>query len=130
MESRVISSTVPQLADLPRMTAVELTALRNARIDDPFELARYSPDGLAAESDLDEQSARRLVETARLVTLRGIGTRHARALVELDVLTVCDLARRDSAALYASVSERRPGHRPTPAETRVWIRAAARRCPP
>jgi len=130
MESRTISSTVPALIDLPNVTATEVSVLRNAHIDDPFQLARVSPERLTTGGGMELRTAERLTETARLVTLRGIGARHARALADVGVLSVCDLARREATMLHASMSDRERGHRPTLAEVRIWIRAAARHCAP
>jgi hypothetical protein len=70
--------------------------------------------------------ARLAVGTARLATLRGIGARHARTLQRVGVPDVCGLARRDAATLVDAVRREAPGPRPTPAEVRVWVRAAGR----
>jgi len=70
--------------------------------------------------------ARRWIEAARLVTLRGIGTVNARRLAEIGVTSVAALAIQDPDALAGKLAAK-PGERrlrPTLAEVRVWVRAA------
>ena len=122
MERYTISSTVPSLGIRP--AALE-------PISSAWQLARLSADSLAAATGLPADSARGLVELARLATLRGIGTGHATALARINVRTVCALADRDAEQLWGHLHALNPelGRRPTPAEVRVWTRAARRACP-
>jgi hypothetical protein len=129
MESRTISSTVPRLADLPGIEGTQLTALRDAGLDTPFDLAGQLPAELASTAAISPEASQRLIARARLVTLRGIGARHASNLIGLGVGTACDLATRDAAELFDALRSDPARFRPTAAEVRVWVRAAARACP-
>jgi hypothetical protein len=88
-------------------------------------MERYTISSTVASADeLDALDA----ATADLARLRRMGTDHARILVALGVADTCALADQDPAALARAARERTGGHRPTVAEARVWIRAAAERC--
>jgi hypothetical protein len=127
MERFTISSTLPRLADLPGVTATEAAALPAAGVTTVRRLAAQDPRWLATRVPLDSARARAAVETARLAVLRGLGAAHARALQELGIAGRCDLSGGDADSLSAAL--RRTGDpRPTPAEVRVWIRAADRGC--
>lgn len=128
MEQRTISSTVPRLDELPGIAPGEIRALQAAGIGSPFNLARTSPEDLVGTSTLDPSDARRVVEIARLVTLRGIGTRHAQTMLYLGLRGVCDLAMRDPRTLWDALGRDARRIRPTAAEVRAWVRAAAREC--
>lgn len=69
-------------------------------------------------------------ESARLATLRGIGTEHALVLHAAGVSSVCELATAEPAGLWSRMHAIRSGHdkRPTEAEVRTWVRAARREC--
>src|SRR6184192_3827003 len=67
--------------------------------------------------------ARAAREAARLVTLRGIGSTYAATLMASGIGTVEALAAADPDALWRKLHG---GLRPTPAEVRVWVRAAQR----
>jgi nucleotidyltransferase/DNA polymerase involved in DNA repair len=122
MERRTISSTVPRLEQLPGISAGPVAALRRAGVDSPFELARADPAGLAEAAALDAGVADSLVETARLVTLRGIGTAHAARLRAVGVGTVAQLAARHSEELWLALrQDGNASYRPTAAEVRVWV---------
>lgn len=131
MERRTISSVVPRLDDLPTMDAGTAEVLRRQGVRSPFALARATPDSVRAVSP---PAARQLVETAQLVTLRGIGTEHAAALRAVGAATVCRLAaEEDAVLLWGRIRSWMTRHgrwdpRPTLAEVRVWIRAAEREC--
>jgi hypothetical protein len=92
------------------------------------DLAAARAEEIARAGSMDADRARIAVGTARLVTLRGIGARHAGTLRHLGVSDVCRLARRDAATLFDAVQREAPGPRPTAAEVRVWVRAARRVC--
>jgi hypothetical protein len=128
MEERTISSTVPRLQDVPGITAPEIDQLEAADVRSVFLLADSDPQQLQATGRLSAQAARELVDKARLATLRGIGTRHAAALMELGIRNVCELAQQDPDILSWEIEHRAPAPRPTPPEIRVWIRAAGRAC--
>jgi hypothetical protein len=69
-------------------------------------------------------------QSARLATLRGIGTEHAFVLRAAGVSSVCALAAADPAGLWSRMHAIRSGYdkRPTEAEVRAWVRAARRDC--
>jgi hypothetical protein len=117
MERRTISSVVPRLEDVPGVAGAAATVLRANGIPTPFALAQ-SGDGP-------------LEEAARLTVLRGIGGEHAYWLGVVGISSVCDLAGRDPGDLWRALQPITRGTepRPTPAEVRVWQRAAARDCP-
>lgn len=128
MERYTISSTVPRLAELPGITPRQVEIMRGAEIRSLNHLARIDWRRLVAATELDSTTATRMVETARLVTLRGIGNKHARKLLQLGVDDVCILATRDGAQLAHALRDELSPVRPTTAETRVWVRSAKRAC--
>lgn len=129
MERLTISSTVPRLADLPGITGEQATTLRERGIRTPFALAARDETWLAMPGE-NPEDWRPAIESARITVLRGIGHRHAGTLAALGIDSVCGLARSDPAVLWTQVRSLQPipTRRPTPAEVRVWVRAASRRC--
>ena len=136
MERWTISSVTPRLVDMPGVSSATVNALEAAGLSSAFVLARSDFDSVARMGALPDKTAWQAVETARLITLRGIGVPHATRLAALDVMTVCQLARQHPGTLWRMYHEaprtrgaRLPGRaRPTPAEVRVWIGAARRAC--
>lgn len=138
MERMTISSVSPRVAELPNIGGVEADVLLGAGFSSPFALARAAPDTVAVRTGLPRGRVIVLVERARLVTLRGIGSAHAARLDQLGIGTVCALARRMPGPLWlayhgpvgeAATRTALPGPpRPTPAEVRVWVGAARREC--
>jgi len=118
-----VSSTTPALRQLPGVTNAVVARLRAAGWDDVFRVARSPVAELAYRANLSPQDARAAHEAARLVTLRGIGTTHAAALIGGGFASVEALARSDPDSVWRSV---RGGARPTLLEVRVWVRAAQR----
>ena len=124
MERRTISSTVPNLQQLPGVDTRSLSTLRQADIDTPFELAGRDAASLG-RIGLTHDTARTLLESARLVTLRGIGAYHVSVLRRSGISSVCELSAASADELWADIHARIDGRfRPTEAEVRVWIRAA------
>ncbi len=125
MERYTISSTTPSLVEVPGVPASAAFRLEEAG-ESPFLLARMPASAVARETGASVDDAQRWIEAARLVTLRGIGTANARRLAAIGVTSVAALAVQDpdtlAARLAASPAERR--WRPSPAEVRVWVRAA------
>jgi hypothetical protein len=125
MERYTISSTTPSLVEVPGVPASAAFRLQQAG-ESPFLLARMSASAVAREAGASVDEARRWIEAARLVTLRGIGTANARRLADIGVTSVATLAIQDPDALAAKLAAG-PGERrlrPTSAEVRVWVRAA------
>jgi hypothetical protein len=129
MEARTVSSTTPRIEDLPA-SPIHIEALAQSGIRSPFDLASREPARLTQQVGLPADIVAGLVEIARLVTLRGIGTAHAGRLRYLGIATVCDLAARPANEVWADLHAlfRGLGARPTAAEVRVWNRASIRAC--
>ncbi len=119
MERWTISSTVP-IMELP--TTGELAS--------PWQVSRLNPPAVAVQLGVSTEAAAQLVESARLMTLRGIGSAHTRELARAGVPTVCDLASSDPPDLWRRIHDVHPdlGRRPTEDEVRVWVGAAQRAC--
>jgi hypothetical protein len=130
METTTISSTVPTMDRLPGVSESTLERVRAAHITSVFELASMAPTDLATAARITDQDAGTAVAVARLVTLRGMGTEHARVVLSLGANSVCELARRDPDVLHNELRHRIVGVRPTAAEVRVWVRAARLHCLP
>jgi hypothetical protein len=122
-----VSSTTPALRDLPGVTNGVISRLRAAGWESVFRVAGSPVAELAYRANLSPKDARAAHEAARLVTLRGIGTAHAAVLIGGGVGSVEALAGSDPDSVWMIV---RGGARPTPAEVRVWVRAAQRQARP
>ncbi len=122
-----VSSTTPALRDLPGVTNGVISRLRAAGWESVFGVARSPVAELAYRANLSPNDARAAHEAARLVTLRGIGTAHAAALIGGGFGSIEDLARSDPDSVWRAV---RGGARPTLPEVREWVRAAQRQAPP
>ena len=127
MERFSISSTAPQLLAVPGLPASVAFRLGAAGAS-PFSLAREPASELARETDASMDEALHWIESARLCTLRGIGTDNARRLRQIGVPDLAALARQDPDSLAIRLRVVPPGdpppRRPTPAEARVWVSAA------
>jgi len=125
MERYTISSTTPSLVEVPGVPASIAFRLQAAG-ESPFRLARMPASDVARETGASLDDAQRWIEAARLVTLRGIGTANARRLAAMGVTSVAALAVQDPDTLAARLARRtgRGQRKPTPAEVRVWVRAA------
>jgi hypothetical protein len=138
MERWTISSTTPHLRDIPGVDAARADRLAAAGLDSPFRLAASAAPDVAQHAAIDGAAADSIVESASLIVLRGIGTRHAARLNAAGVRTVCGLASHEPVPLWRSLWARThattaagwlpPPGRPTPAEVRVWVGAARRDC--
>jgi helix-hairpin-helix protein len=123
-----VSSTAPRLAELPGVTNAVLYRLRDAGWSDVFRLARAPVAEVAYRANLSPADARAARDAARLTTLRGIGTAHAAALIGGGITSIEGLAAAAPDSVWRLVRDR--GRlRPTPAEVRVWVRAARAAAP-
>ena len=122
-----LSSTTPALRDLPGVTNAVISRLLAAGWENVFRVAQSPVAELAYRANLRPEDARLAHEAARLVTLRGIGTAHAAALIGGGVGSVEALAEADPDSVWKMV---RGGARPTLPEVRVWVRAAQRQARP
>jgi hypothetical protein len=120
MDRRTISSQVPQLTAI---VGDHEAAIRDAGVTNMYQLAHADPDRLARGLEIGTDSAVVLIEAARLVTLKGIGTQYAALLQANGIATVEDLARADWRHL-ARIIEASGGELGNPARVRVWVKAA------
>ena len=125
-----VSSTTPALRDLPGVTNAVISRLQAAGWDNVFRVARSPVAELAYRANLSPRDARTAHDAACLVTLRGIGTAHAAALIGGGVGSVQALAASDPDSVWEMVRAGGGGARPTPAEVREWVRAAQRQARP
>ncbi len=130
MERFTISSTTPSLVGMPGLPPSVAFHLAAAG-ESPFLLAREQPESLARRAGVGVDEAQHWVEAARLVTLRGIGTANAQRLARLGITNIGTLALQDPDSLVARLKgvpprEGNQARRPTPAEARVWVKAALR----
>ena len=129
MDRRTVSSTVPSLDELRATNEPVVATLKEANVLNPFQLSRRDPAVLARQTGLPDSTASLLVQSAKLATLRGIGTTHLVALHRAGIRSVCSLSTASASALWRAVHSAPPeSFRPTEAEVRVWIRAAERAC--
>lgn len=130
MEHYTISSTTPRLEDLPLATATNVRALRAAGYQSVPAVSAAVPRAVADATGLTADTGERLVRMARLTMLRGIGSDHAARLAALGIRSVCGLARWSPGRLWRVIhgAGAAGAVRPTPAEVRIWIRAARERC--
>src|SRR5207247_2067986 len=99
-----VSSVSPGLADLPGISAAVRTRLRDAGWTDVFRLARAPAAEVAYRARITPDEALAARQAARLSTLRGIGTRHAAALMAGGVSSVEALARADPDSLWRGLA--------------------------
>jgi len=127
-----VTSTTPALRDLPGVTNGVISRLRAAGWESVFRVARSPVAELAYRANLSPEDARTAHEAARLVTLRGIGTAHAAALIGGGFASIEELSSSDPDSVWRTVrgGSRGGGARPTLPEVRVWVRAAQRETPP
>jgi len=123
MDHWTVSSVTPRLADLPGISQEVRDRIEQAGWTDIFRLAGVPTAELAYRARITPDEAQAARDVARLSTLRGIGTLHAAALIAGGIPTVAALGQADADSVWR-IAHRGP--RPTPAEVRVWIRAAQR----
>jgi hypothetical protein len=121
MEFLTWDSLKPRIADLPGAPAEQLVIAKY----DAFSLASAQPIEIAQLVGADVTAAAQWVEYARMATLRGMGTEYMKALHQLGIYTVDELARQDPAVLVSSL-ERAMGEDLVDARVRVWVRGARR----
>src|SRR5256885_2216175 len=118
-----VSSTPPQLADLPGVTPGVRQRLRSAGWDAVFRVARTPVAELAYRANVSPGEARAARDAARLVTLRGIGSGYAATLMASGIGSVAALAAADPDTVWRRGGS---GPRPTPPQGRGGGRAAPR----
>lgn len=128
MDRRTISSTTPRVAEYDVLPPKARAAFVNAGYDRLDEIARASPETLAARLPAARPAmAAAWQAAARLALLRGIGTENAERLWRAGVRSVADLAATDPAEIYARLTDPPTTGPPIrEAQVRVWVRAARR----
>jgi hypothetical protein len=117
LERWTIDSYTPRLAGLPA------ERLRAAGYD-PFKLAAADPEEVrrALGPRATEEAAGAWIESARLATLRGIGSDRALLLARAGIGSVAELAAAEPGPLRERLAAL--GHEVPAARVRVWIRGA------
>ncbi len=129
MERLTISSVVPRVGDIPGIDSVMVRRLAERDVGTVFQLADLESDRLAQVAAVSEAEATALRDVTALAIFRGIGAAHAGELADIGVRSVCTLAATPAAAIWERLHrDRAQWERPTPAETRVWVRAATKAC--
>jgi hypothetical protein len=121
METLTVDSRKPEFEHFAELPA---HALR-AHDYDMFKLARATPAHIAAVANTSLETAAAYIETARLATLRGMGSDNLKLLRALGVHSLQRLAAADWRVLEDQL-ESMTGHDVVAARVRVWIRGARR----
>jgi hypothetical protein len=121
MEWLTVDSRKPELEHFSELPARTL----RAHDYDMFKLAKASPEYVATIANTNVENARRWIETARLATLRGIGSENLKLLRGVGINSIAELARADWRVLDEYL-ERETGRTVVDARVRVWIRGAQR----
>jgi predicted flap endonuclease-1-like 5' DNA nuclease len=125
MDLLTFTSYKPKVHELPNVPA---KALASAGYD-VFKLAGSEPIIVAADVGSERHFAEQWVETAKLASLRGIGTEQVRLLNQLGIYTVTELANTNARDLVERL-ETLTGTDWVDARVRVWIRGARRTTAP
>jgi hypothetical protein len=121
MEHLTVDSRKPEFEHFSELPAAQL----RAHDYDMFKLAKASPSHIAALAQTSHETAQHYIETARLATLRGMGSDNLRLLRTLGINTLQGLAGADWQVLEDSL-EAMTGRDIVSARVRVWIRGARR----
>jgi hypothetical protein len=118
-----IRSTRADLADLPGIPREAAERLGSEGIWLPEDLVEAPA---SATEGFDPAASAAWRETARLAALQQMGARGVEWLAGAGVHSLADLAARDPVMLQHALVEKGsgPDPAPSPAETRVWVRAA------
>jgi hypothetical protein len=90
-----------------------------------FKLAKASPAYIAEVAGTTAAVAEGWIETARLATLRGMGSGNLKLLQGLGIRSVADLAAADWRVIDEQLEDE-TGRAFVDARVRVWIRGAKR----
>lgn len=127
-----VQSYSPTLTDMDGLPASVLSRLRDAGLATPraLLLRTEAPErmaSLARETGIPEDELRALRAAARLVDLEGLGAAHYNELRRLGITRVEELAGQDPETLVARWQDVAGTKPPTPAQVKVWVRAARAR---
>jgi hypothetical protein len=122
-----VRGTRPMVVEIPGVSSAFTEACARAGIHTTEELLGATGrefTGLSA--GVDAADLPRILESARLMQVRGLGARGLRLLTAAGIETVGELARADPQSLHGRllVSGIAVSPPPTPAEVRVWVRGA------
>jgi hypothetical protein len=121
MEALTVDSRKPEFEHFAELPA---DALR-AHDYDMFKLAKATPAHIAALAQTSLDTAEQYIETARLATLRGLGSENLMLLRTLGIHSLQRLAAADWRVLEDQL-ESMTGRDVVAARVRVWIRGARR----
>lgn len=121
MEWLTVDSRKPELEHFSELPARQL----RAHDYDMFKLAKASPEYVAVIANTTIDAAAGWIETARLATLRGMGSENLKLLRGVGINSIQQLAQADWRALDEHL-ERETGRAVVDARVRVWIRGAKR----
>jgi hypothetical protein len=121
MEWLTVDSRKPELEHFSELPAEQL----RAHDYDMFKLAKASPEYIAVIASTTIDAAAAWIETARLATLRGMGSENLKLLRGLGINSIHQLAQADWRTLDEHL-ERETGRPVVDARVRVWIRGAKR----
>jgi hypothetical protein len=124
-----VQSYSPELRWMEGIEAETLDRLEQAGVTRPLDVLRRTgtPEAaarLAAATGVAPEALGALRAACRLADTRGLGAAHSNTLRRLGITTVEILARQDPAALHARWEAAAGARAPTPAQVRVWVRAA------
>ncbi len=121
MEQLTVESRKPSFEHFSELPAAEL----RAHGYDMFKLAKASPAYIAEVAKVSVDTARGWIETARLATLRGMGSANVKTLRAIGIHSVEALAAADWRVLEERLEDH-TGRDIVDARVRVWIRGARR----
>jgi hypothetical protein len=121
MELMTWDSVKPKLVDIAGASGIHLERAGY----DAFSLAKASPAEIAAAAGAEAHEAATWIESARMATLRGMGTEYLRELQHLGITSIDALAAQDSRKLVSAL-EASMNQDLVDARVRVWIRGARR----
>lgn len=121
MEWLTVDSRKPEFEHFSELPAEQL----RAHDYDMFKLAKASPEYIAVIASTTIETAQGWIETARLATLRGMGSENLKLLRGVGIHSIGELARADWRVLDEYL-ERETGRPVVDARVRVWIRGAQR----
>lgn len=117
MERSTLTSVTPSLQDV----AGDAAPLLEAAGYDVFSLAEANPDGILRATG--DPASRMWVQRARLISLRGIGTRNAQHLEAVGISSVATLSAADPEELFSALISHGAA-KTRLARVRVWVRGA------
>lgn len=121
MDTLTFTSYKPRLAELPGVPAQQLERAGY----DVFRLAHSTGSLVAADIGAERERAERWITSAKLATLRGIGSGHVQLLHYLGIGSIEQLAEADPGDLIHRI-ETATGADWVDARLRVWVRGARR----